>query len=88
MSAAAASALVALFHGGIALGGLLGGWVGDATAARWPNHGRIAATQFSVATGIPFALLLLKVSIRFGGGRVKGEGLHAACASWALGDAG
>lgn len=61
MSDAAASALVALFLGGIAVGGLLGGALGDAAAKRWPSHGRLAVTQFSVATGIPFSLLLLKV---------------------------
>lgn len=66
MSDAAASGLVALFLGGVALGGLLGGWVGDRAAARWPSHGRIAATQFSVASGIPFSLLLLKVGPAFG----------------------
>ena len=61
MSSAAASGLVATFTGGIALGGLLGGWIGDAAAARWPGHGRIAVTQFSVLIGIPFSILLLKV---------------------------
>ena len=43
------------------LGGLLGGWIGDKMAGRFPDHGRIAATQFSVIIGIPFALLLIKV---------------------------
>lgn len=45
MSDAQASSLVALFLAGTALGGLLGGAVGDAAAARWPAHGRIAVTQ-------------------------------------------
>ena len=50
-----------LLHAGTAAGGLLGGCVGDAAAARWPHHGRIAVTQFSVAVGIPFACLVFKV---------------------------
>jgi MFS family permease len=62
MSDAAASGLVALYLVGGGLGGLLGGWIGDAAAARWPNHGRIAATQLSVASGVPFALLIFRVS--------------------------
>ncbi len=44
-----------------AVGGLLGGYVGDFAAQRWPHHGRIWACQFSVAIGIPFSLLILKV---------------------------
>jgi predicted MFS family arabinose efflux permease len=60
MSDAAASGLVAtyLIFGGF--GGLLGGWIGDTVARRYPNHGRVAATQFSVASGIPFAFLIFK----------------------------
>ncbi|KAL4424385.1 hypothetical protein ABPG75_001686, partial [Micractinium tetrahymenae] len=64
MSDAQASSLVALFLAGTAVGGLIGGFVGDAAAKRWPNHGRLAVTQaralFSVSIGIPYALLLLK----------------------------
>jgi len=45
-----------------AVGGLLGGYVGDLAAKRHPHHGRIFACQFSVAVGIPFSLLILKVS--------------------------
>ncbi len=44
-----------------ALGGLLGGYVGDYAAKGWPHHGRIFACQFSVAIGIPFSVLILKV---------------------------
>ncbi|KAI3430502.1 hypothetical protein D9Q98_005097 [Chlorella vulgaris] len=55
-----ASLLVALYLAGGGLGGLLGGWIGDKTAARFPDHGRIVATQFSVIVGVPFALLLFK----------------------------
>ena len=60
MSDSAASVLVALYLIGGGLGGLLGGWIGDIAASRFPNHGRIVATQFSVFVGIPFALLIFK----------------------------
>ncbi|CAL5229213.1 g12496 [Coccomyxa viridis] len=60
MTDAAASVLMALFLGSTALGGLLGGYVGDFSAKRHPQHGRIFACQFSVAIGIPFSLLILK----------------------------
>jgi len=60
MSDSAASVLVALYLIGGGLGGLLGGWIGDIAASRFPNHGRIIATQFSVFIGIPFALLIFK----------------------------
>lgn len=55
-----AALLYALFLGGTAFGGLMGGWIGDIAARFYPNHGRIMATQFSVAAGVPFSLLLLK----------------------------
>jgi hypothetical protein len=54
--------LQALFLGGTAFGGLLGGWIGDIAARSYPNHGRILATQFSVVAGVPFSLVLLKAS--------------------------
>lgn len=60
MSDASASLMVALYLAGGGLGGLLGGWIGDLAAEKYPNHGRIAATQFSVASGIPFAFLIFK----------------------------
>ncbi|PRW32866.1 MFS general substrate transporter isoform A [Chlorella sorokiniana] len=60
MSNSAASVMVALYLLCGGLGGLLGGWIGDKVAARWPDHGRIAATQFSVIVGVPFALLIFK----------------------------
>ena len=56
-----ASMLVSLFFGAVALGNLLGGWVGDKAASRFPNAGRIAVTQFSVFIGIPLSWLLVKV---------------------------
>lgn len=67
MSDAQASFLVALFLAGTAFGGLLGGFVGDAAAKRFPMHGRIAVTQFSVGIGIPFACLVFKALPRSGG---------------------
>lgn len=62
MSNAAASACVAVYLGAGGLGGLLGGWIGDVAARRFPNHGRIVATQFSVIVGIPFTALIFKAS--------------------------
>lgn len=41
-------------------GGLLGGYVGDWAARRWPHHGRIAVCQFSVGIGVPLSLVLFK----------------------------
>ena len=61
MSDRSASLLVSLFLGGSALGGLLGGWLGDVAAARLPNTGRIAVCQFSVFIGVPLSILLFKV---------------------------
>jgi hypothetical protein len=57
-----ASTLVAVFMAGVAVGGMLGGVLGDAAAIKWPVHGRIVVAQISVASGIPFAVLLTKVS--------------------------
>lgn len=48
-------------HVDAALGGLLGGYVGDMAAKRSPHHGRISACQFSVFIGIPFSFIILKV---------------------------
>ena len=62
MSDFRASMLVSLFFGAVALGNLLGGWVGDRAASRFPNGGRIAVTQFSVFIGIPLSWLLIKVT--------------------------
>lgn len=61
MSDFAASLVVSFFFGATAVGGLIGGWLGDWAAVRYPDHGRIAVTQFSVALGPIFALLVLKV---------------------------
>lgn len=63
MSNSVAAALVALYLAGGGLGGLLGGWVGDLASLTSPDHGRIAATQFSVAVGVPFAFAIFKVIV-------------------------
>ncbi|DBA71660.1 TPA: hypothetical protein ACH3X2_001115 [Trebouxia sp. C0005] len=56
----AASALMSGFLFATAFGGLLGGWIGDKAAAKYPNHGRIVVTQLSIGVGIPMTILLLK----------------------------
>ena len=63
MSDAHASMLVSVFLGSTALGGFLGGWLGDLAAAKYPDCGRIAVCQFSVFAGVPLSLILLKVSL-------------------------
>jgi len=60
MSDFSAALLYALFLAGTAAGGLIGGWVGDVAARRYPNHGRIFVTQFSIIACVPFSLLVLK----------------------------
>ena len=55
-----ASLAVAFFQAGAALGGVVGGAVGDWAATISPGHGRIYVCQFSVSMGIPFSLLLMK----------------------------
>lgn len=62
MSDFAASLQMALLLGSTALGGLLGGWIGDKAATKYPDHGRILVCQFSVAVGIPFSLTITKAS--------------------------
>ena len=61
MSDSAASILVSLFLGSTAFGGLLGGWLGDVAAAKYPSKGRIAVCQFSVFAGVPLSAILFKV---------------------------
>ncbi|KXZ54483.1 hypothetical protein GPECTOR_4g548 [Gonium pectorale] len=56
----AASGLMALFLGGTAAGALVGGWLGDRVAERYPNHGRIVLVQFSVGIGVPISVLILR----------------------------
>ncbi|KAG7670244.1 hypothetical protein NADE_006506 [Nannochloris sp. 'desiccata'] len=71
-----ASALVAVFMAGVAVGGMLGGVLGDGAAIRWPVHGRIVVAQISVASGIPFAFLLTK-GLPKGDASVSSAGLYA-----------
>jgi len=75
MSDAHASILVALYLLGGGVGGMLGGYIGDAAAQSYPDHGRIAATQFSVLIGIPLATLLFK-GLPLSGDDVYIVGLH------------
>lgn len=85
MSDALSSALVATYLIGGGVGGLMGGWIGDVAAKRWPNRGRIAMTQLSVASGIPFALVLFKGLPSLGNGvvlYVVTIGAFAVCTSW------
>ncbi|KAL4425866.1 hypothetical protein ABPG75_009882 [Micractinium tetrahymenae] len=55
-----ASVLVAIFLASNAVGGLLGGMLGDWAARRWPDHGRIAVCQLSVSLGVPMSALIFK----------------------------
>eukprot|EP00882_Tetradesmus_deserticola_P015619 GHRQ01016644.1.p1 GENE.GHRQ01016644.1~~GHRQ01016644.1.p1 ORF type:complete len:356 (+),score=119.42 GHRQ01016644.1:332-1399(+) len=59
-SDAAASGVMALFAGADAVGAFVGGAVGDWAAARFPDHGRIAACQLSVGVGVPMFLLIFQ----------------------------
>lgn len=61
MGDGASSALMALFLGGSALGGLLGGVLGDWAARISKYHGRIIVCQLSVFLGVPFSFVLFKV---------------------------
>ena len=60
MSDLVASLLMAIFLAANALGGLLGGCIGDFLAKRYPDHGRIVACQFSVGIGVPLSFILFK----------------------------
>ena len=57
-----ASMLMSLFLGSVAFGGLLGGFIGDEAASRFPHHGRVAVTQFSSFIGIPLSWIIIKVN--------------------------
>lgn len=65
-------------------GGLLGGYVGDAAAARWPDHGRISVVQFSVGIGVPLSAILFKVrgSFFFPGRDVSSKSTAHSCLTW------
>ncbi|XP_042457995.1 protein spinster homolog 3-like [Zingiber officinale] len=53
--------LMGVFIVASALGGLLGGAMGDFFAGRFPNSGRIVLSQISSASAIPLAALLMLV---------------------------
>ena len=55
-----ASVLTALFTLGCAVGGLLGGVLGDIATRKSHLHGRIAICQLSVFLGLPLSFLLFK----------------------------
>lgn len=56
-----ASTLMSCFHLGSAVGGALGGFIGDRMSVLLPNNGRIYTAQFSVFMGIPFSFILLQL---------------------------
>lgn len=53
-----ASSLVAIFTFGCALGGIVGGFLGDFAARRSENHGRIMVGQSSILLGLPLTVSL------------------------------
>ncbi|CAN6174130.1 unnamed protein product [Urochloa humidicola] len=53
------AALMTVFWVASSLGGLLGGWMGDALAARFPDAGRIVLSQVSAGSAVPLAAVLL-----------------------------
>ena len=61
MSDFQASMLMSMFLGAYGLGTLIGGWVGDAAAVRFPRHGRVTVTQFSEFIRIPISWFIIKV---------------------------
>lgn len=77
MGDGASSALMALFLGGSALGGLVGGFLGDKAARMSPYHGRIVVCQLSVFAGVPFSYILFKVTIPY---ELLGAAVSALCA--------
>ncbi|CAN6166777.1 unnamed protein product [Urochloa humidicola] len=52
--------LMTVFWVGRSLGGVLGGKMGDALAARYPNAGRIVLSQISSGSAVPLAAVLLR----------------------------
>ncbi|CAL5074583.1 unnamed protein product [Urochloa decumbens] len=51
--------LMTVFWVASSLGGLLGGWMGDALAVRFPDAGRIVLSQVSAGSAVPLAAVLL-----------------------------
>ena len=68
-----AGLLVSLFVLACAIGGPLGGYIGDKAAQRYPDNGRAYAAQFSSLSGIPCMCVLLLVAPRFAG---SGSHIH------------
>ena len=62
MSDLHAGMLMSMSLGAYGVGNLIGGWVGDAAASRFPDHGRIAVAQFAEFIRIPISWLIIKVS--------------------------
>jgi len=56
-----ASLIASLFLAGTALGGLIGGLLGDWASKRSPNHGRVLMAQFSVGCGVPMSAIVYKL---------------------------
>ncbi|KAH7330758.1 hypothetical protein KP509_20G000400 [Ceratopteris richardii] len=55
------AAIVGIFSVSSAIGGLLGGRLGDLAARAFPNAGRVMLAQFSSGIGIPFGAIVLLV---------------------------
>jgi MFS family permease len=87
-----AGALSAAFAAACAAGGLIGGAAGDAAARAWPDGGRIAVSQFSVAAGLPLTWILLRAvpgsAACAVGGAGAGAGAGAAGTGVFAGNAG
>ncbi|KAL0055016.1 hypothetical protein WJX82_005813 [Trebouxia sp. C0006] len=60
MSDLHAGMLMSMSLGAYGVGNLIGGWVGDAAASRFPDHGRIAVAQFAEFIRIPISWLIIK----------------------------
>eukprot|EP00931_Biecheleriopsis_adriatica_P106121 TRINITY_DN80635_c0_g1_i1.p1 TRINITY_DN80635_c0_g1~~TRINITY_DN80635_c0_g1_i1.p1 ORF type:complete len:476 (-),score=73.80 TRINITY_DN80635_c0_g1_i1:44-1471(-) len=58
----AAATVVSCMLMGRAVGGVVGGFVGDALALRSPNHGRPLTAELSVLLGIPFTVFLVRAA--------------------------
>lgn len=56
----ATAGVAALFQGGFALGGLLGGILADYTVLKWPIRGRANLAASSTLAGLPLAYLIFK----------------------------
>lgn len=61
MSAFETSLLLSVFSVVGAFGNIVGGWVGDALAAKWPIHGRTIAAEITIGAKIPLVVIMLRV---------------------------